>query len=295
MITDPDYRQDVWRECISQMLEVCDEAVVVVGKDSDVQLVNSWAGGMLLADRVFVDYLEWPQPEWCYSELPKHLNRGLKIARARGADWIIKFDSDCFIHERDKDVVREHLERDNSWALVSDFVKLQFIKADRAQIKTRVALAIKGKSNVWYGKAEDYNDLCQPIVLPESAFDWKWDKLGKNPVPIGTLVPRAYIAHTGQFVWNYSYTFKTEERAKELLYYFDLAHASFWGQTYGHRKETTPELSFADFMDSVVNSAIAKSNRAFQPEDHPRWIVDRIKNIKPEEFGHSLWGKIEYK
>ena len=300
MLTDPDYRQDPWRECLRQMLEVCDEAVVVVGQPADIDLVGDFCRQAGIIERVEVDYLHWPQPGWDYSELPFHLNRALELARARGADWIIKFDADCFIHENDAAELRHQLGRaDEKKASVATFVKLQFFLVDRACIKTQVPFAVRGKSDVWYGKnQEKYTDLCQPIILPANRDNWHFEHPAgtANPIPVGPAVPRGLQVFTGVFVWNYDYSFKTEERSKELLYEFDRSHAKFWGVSYAHRQiqEVTPETALADYLKSVAGPRIKKCTKRLQPDDHPKWIRERVRNIRPEEFGHSLWNKIKY-
>src|SRR3990167_6540573 len=163
MITDPDARQDPWRESIAQALEIFDRVVVVCGADTDaIMVINQFPG-----HDIACPLLHWPQPEWSYEELPRHLNAGLAVARG---------------YEKGK-----------------------------------IPLAINCAFPIQYGQFEnDYSDLCQPMMptdrtrkMPDGTYD----------IPLGRKIPGA--ASTAVHVWNYDYSFKTIERATELLYHFD--------------------------------------------------------------------------
>src|SRR3990172_8644185 len=109
MITNPDYRQDPWRESIGQMLDLFDQVVVVCGKKEDVEITRAEFPNA--GSRLHLGYMEWPQPEWGYEELPKHLNRGLDAMRTLGCDWAMKFDIDTVVHENDIGTLREGIKR----------------------------------------------------------------------------------------------------------------------------------------------------------------------------------------
>lgn len=291
MVTNPDYREDPWKESIAQALEVFDDVVVVCGQPRDQDRIER----QFMTDRIHTVFLYWPQPDWSYEELARHLNIGLRECREINSDWVIKFDIDMFIHEKDKVILRQKLENlKNKNVMLGRFEKLQFFLADRAYEKGKIPLAVNMKYDIWYGSDNTrYTDLCQPIL-----WDGETTKklhIAKHEIPCGQPVDISNMESTGLHIWNYDYTFKTKERSTELLYNFDKAHARWWDAGYGGRQftEITPETALAEYMN-LVSGRIKKCNKFFEPKDHPKHVVDRIKNIKPEEFGHSLWDEIEF-
>lgn len=289
ILTDPDYRQDPWRESIRQALEVFDEVIVIHGKKEDDELLSKEFAGQ---KRISWYYLDWPQPDWSYEELPRHLNLGLDKCRAYGADWAVKFDSDMLFHEKEKDKIRKALlALKYEGIMLASFEKYQFFKVDMGYEKGKLPIAVNLKFNTCYGMDSGrYTDLCQPIV-PDGKT--KFNK-AKYEIPKGPAIDPNKIKTTGLHVWNYDYSFKTEERSKELLFHFDRSHAKFWGAGYSGRKieDITPDSAFNDYM-ALVQGRIKKCSHKFKTEDHPKYIQKRIAEIKPEEFGHSLWGKVK--
>lgn len=290
MVTNPDYRQDPWRESIAQMLDVFDHVVVVCGRkqdcfDLDEEFPN-------LSDVTPV-YLEWPQPEWSYEELPRHLNAGLERCREAKADWVVKLDIDNFIHEKDKTQLRQALAIQRAQdRMAASLEKYQFYIPGRCYEKGKMPIALNMKYPICYGQDNTrYTDLCQPIIPSEDVVK---PKGGVYTIPVGSPIPEKKIGRTGCHVWNYDYTFKTEDRARELLYHFDRSHAKFWGQGYTSKQlqEITAESAMNDFI-GLTTGRMRKMVKIMAPDSHPRQIKNRIKNIKPEEFGHSLWGKIK--
>lgn len=293
MMTNPEARQDPWSECLRQMLEICDFIVVTVGREADMDMVTTEMHGLM--HRIRLIYIHWEQPEWCYSELPKHLNPALQCAKDLGADWVVRFDTDCFIHELEREKLRSALEKMPENIKVACLNKRQFFLGTTALEKTKVPIVVRGNSEVWYGmEIGRYTDLLQPIILKKGVTH-KYNSQGVNPVPLGEAVKKEDVGQTGCTVWNYDYTFKTLEKSTELLYWWDIAHAKFWGTSYQGRNisEVTRETALSDYVDVVVKSRLKNYNKSFPAELHPKHIVEKIKNITPEQFGHSFWGKIK--
>ena len=290
MVTNPDYRQDPWRESIAQMLMLVDQVVVVCGRSEDVAQVKDHF--VLVDEMVEAFYLHWPQPDWSYDELPYHLNAGLAVARKYDPDWIVKFDIDNLIHEDDHATLKAQLTQAaaQNKALAS-VEKYQFHHALRCYEKGKMPIFINAKHSkqVVYGRAsETYTDLCQPIIVEGN--------IGTTRVPMGPLVPESLIFKTSAHVWNYDYTFKTEDRSRELLYFFDRSHAKFWGEGYGHKSldDITPESAFDDFIKAVTGH-MSKSTKLFMPQKHPKKIQRKLESISndPQYFGYGLWGKVK--
>lgn len=305
MITNPDWRQDPWRESIRQAMQVFDEVIVVYGrKEDDLLLQNDPIIHELesknrnaLEPKLKFYYLEWPQPEWSYEELAIHLNFALEKCTG---DWAVKFDIDTMFHEKDIFNIHQHLMHFASKHFtLASFQKHQFFLADRCYEKGRVNFAINRKdrigSKICYGyDVGRYTDLCQPIIPDGSMHSFERNGVKTKPIPRGVSVPKERIGNTGISVMNYDYTFKTEDVARELLFIHDKAHASFWGASYSgvQPNEITRDTSFNDYL-GLVSGRLQKCIKLFKPNDHPKYIRDRIKNIRPEEFGSNLWGKIQ--
>ena len=290
MITNPDYRQDPWRESIRQHSEIFDKVIVVYGREEDGNQLKEEFGEN---EKIDWHYLDWPQPEWSYEELPRHLNFVLDEAKKLNPDWIIKFDIDHIFHENDKATIYKSLQAlKYEGAMLAQFEKLQFFLVDRAYEKGKVPLAINTKYDIRYGVDKTrYTDLCQPIIGCDKMVKYRE---GKYEIPAGDPIPDSKMRKTGIHVFNYDYSFKTFERAMEMLYHFDRSHAKWWGAGYHGKslEDITPESAMAEYI-ALVGGRIHKPHKMFKPSDHPKNIRDRVTNIKPEEFGHSLWGKIE--
>jgi hypothetical protein len=291
MVTDPEYRQDPWKECIGQMLEICDEAVVVCGDTGTYDLADQMKARF---DKpLHFEYLDWPQPEWTYDELARHLNAGLVKARELNADWVIKFDADYFIHEQDAGVVKAKLrELKAKKKAIGAFEKLQFFQVSRAYEKGNILTALNMEYPIWYGKDKaKYTDLCQPILWDGKS--WMRYPGAAHEIPEGVAVPENLHQRMGVHVWNYDYSFKTLERATELLYRFDRSHAKFWGHGYHGKalKDITPESALRDYI-TLVTGRLKKCNKTFEWQQHPRHIRERVRDIDHDKFGYLLWNKI---
>ena len=94
IMTNPDYRQDPARECIKQALEIFDQVIVIYGRKEDKTEVLDDL--FEYGSRIVYHFMPWPQPDWSFDELPKHLNKGLEIAHELKADWVVRFDADTF-------------------------------------------------------------------------------------------------------------------------------------------------------------------------------------------------------
>ena len=312
MITLPDYRQDPWRAAIRQAAELCDELVVVYGHKSDKKLLVEEFGqvGMVkdgMSDdfiltvndkHVRCSYLDWPQPEWSYDQLARHLNHALSKVKNRpeqlDPDWIVKFDSDYIFHEKDvKDLrakMESYLKDDDAWCLSIE--KKQFFMPTMYYEKGKVPIVIRGTKPIWYGKIKQrYSDLCQPIWWDGASY-MKF-KNAEHEIPEGDHIPVRKIKPIGGHFYNYDYTFKSVERAKELLYHFDRSHAKFWGKGYSGLglEDITINTAFKDYL-ALLKGRIQKCNKKCAIADHPRAIQADIADLQPDQLGYNMWGLI---
>ena len=158
-ITNPDDMQYAWIEAIDSYGALADELIIVNG------------GKEIFYDhpdntrRVETKVLNLPWPEdWHWSELPIHLNAGLKEATG---DWVIKMDTDYVIHETDIPAIRRALEVNAKNYAVASFMKKIIINRNSYYKKCRTPLAINKKKvgdTIKFGKA-DNSDWCYPIIV----------------------------------------------------------------------------------------------------------------------------------
>lgn len=293
IMNNPEYRQEPWRENISNRLAFFDVVCLVCGNESDIELLAKtfpveWKNGKLKA---FYKY--WPFPEWSYEELPKHLNAALELVKAQGCDWAVKLDIDTVFHEKDKALFYTLMQKaDERGKWVVSFGKYQFFKPTRYWIKGSLPVALKMSAPLAYGFDNTrYTDLCQPIV---------WDRCSKvvyngreYDIPSGPAVLSDKIYKVKELnVFNYDYTFRTYDRSVELLYQIEMAHARFWGKGYSGLKidNITRQTSINDFM-RLSRDRYAHMNKKMRINDHPRFFQDILSNLKIGQWGFDLWYK----
>ncbi len=131
-MTNPEERNDPWKEALSCYESFSDE-VVVVGND-------------------------WPK-EFKFDLIGKFYQKGFDKS---SGDWVLRMDIDYFFHEKNLDRIRTYLSK-NSDAPAISFPQYQFFTPERYQIKTRLCIAINKKKfpNV---KFNGGGDLCLPTI-----------------------------------------------------------------------------------------------------------------------------------
>lgn len=274
-VTNPEDRQDPWRESLASMLPWADEIVVVDGGTDQswyVELYHKWEGKDY--EKLKVVNMPWPN-NFDWSELPKHLNYGLE--RCTG-DWVVRMDIDYVAKEDWKSKLKAELHTYKDKKLVS-LQKFSTILFDKVYQKGPTVMCInRGYLNIKFGKdIAKYTDLCVPV-----------DVVGEEDgVPIGNGIEDVGRGHLEFF--NYDYCFKTKEfTAKEFLR-FSLAHKQYFGSTsWGNNEEEALE-SFLNMMRGRLHS---RDKYIFwvPVEKHPKFVRDKIKNMTKEMFGKGGWG-----
>ncbi len=272
-ISNPDARQDAWREALASYLDFSDEVIIVNGGDP-VEYPKS--------PKLQPYFLDWPK-EWDWSELPAHLNLGLEKATG---DWVLKMDIDQVIHEATMADLRAILESLSEFP-VATMEKCSFVTAKWCYLKGKIPVLInKGRfPEVRFGEADDKaTDLCYPIFARGEIL-----KQGtRRMVARGPAVPESRYGHTGIPYYNYDYTFKIKEVTRSEFFRFSRAYARYFGDwTWGR----TEEEAFQFFLQ-MMRSRFKKcqSLGEFPIENHPRYIREKVASVKPEQFGFDGWG-----
>lgn len=266
-ITNPEERQDPYIESIASYLDVADEVIVVNGGrqtrmedfQTKIKLVN----------------LPWPEA-WNWKELPIHLNAGLQAATG---DWVIKMDIDQMFHENDVDEIRRRLSEIKK--PTATFQKMSVLPHDTFLQKGEVAVAINkalvGDSICFGVDPNEYTDLCSPIHQTSTQDD----------VPHGRVVHFNECGRTGISIWNFDYTFKTQEVTKKEFLKFSLAYEKFFGMTkWGHTEDQALEV----FMEMMQDRYRKATYKITDDSVLPKYIRKKYSELTDDQFGHSGWG-----
>lgn len=262
MITRPDERQDVWHESINSVLAFVDEVIIVDGTPK--------TKGRPQSDKIkYIDY-KWDY-EWIWDEFPKHYNAGLA---ACSGDWALKFDVDYIFPENWVDDLRPELLRFGDQPTVS-FSKYSAVLARKFYMKGQSTLAVNRRfDNACYGISDNKEtDLCEVILQTGEERG-----LPKGSVPEG--------GRSALFFYNYSYTFKTKDVAAEEYFRFSRAYKRWYGET---KMGETEDEAFEKFL-TMMRERLPMATKYIHWKKQPLYIQDRVRTIKPKEFGHSGWG-----
>lgn len=282
-ITNPEERQDIWRESITSMIPWADEIVIVCSDQKDWDLIENYFvykgkkdGIQGIEDQViFPVFLKWPH-EFSWDELPKHLNAGLKECTS---DWVVRADIDYVFKDSWKADLSE-LEKFRNKRIVTA-QKFSTILVDKVYQKGPMKMIINMKyKDMCFGVAKGkYTDLCVPII-----------KTGmRGDIPEGKMVEEKDVGKSHLEFMNYDYCFKTKDfTAKEFLR-FSMAHKGYFGTTnWGG----TEEEALDKFINMMVSRMVKGDRYIYHMpwRKHPSFIQDRVKNIKPSQFGFNGWG-----
>ena len=113
-MTNPETRNDPWREALS-CYEFFANEVVVVGDD-------------------------WPE-EFTWDHIGKTFQEGYEKCTS---DWVMRMDIDYFLHQKDKHKLYKTLEKYKDYPVIS-LPQYQIFTPDRYQIKTRLCLVFNKK------------------------------------------------------------------------------------------------------------------------------------------------------
>lgn len=265
-------------ESIRSFANLCDEVIVVDGGSKDGSLKE-----LAKIDKVKVIQGEkWPRDfDWAI------LGRNLKIGyEACSGDWAFHFDADYIFHEDDVVEFRKQLEECNQPAV--EVPKMNFISVDSCLPKGYYSLvANKGYKTVTYGipmgwKKEKYGTFLQPIS--NNGHD------KKSGLPFGTPITRSHIRvdRIKLSVYCYDFTFMDKEQVIEQRVRFDNALRRY----FDNNEEVGKEEAFDSFMGRMKSrkklcEEIGQKN--VKIEKHSRFIRERVRNIKKDQFGHSGW------
>jgi hypothetical protein len=154
-MTDPEKRNDPYKEALECYSEIADE-VIIVGDD-------------------------WPY-EFSFDKIGKVFQDGFEKS---GGDWVIRMDLDYFFHESDIGKIKNLLKQNNDHPAVA-FPQYQFFTPDRYHVKTKICIAMNKKKfpNII---SNGGGDMCLPTLngerllpssMPQTKIPvWQYDSI----------------------------------------------------------------------------------------------------------------------
>lgn len=259
--TISDYENNHWKQSLQSYLDLADEVVIISGNIKGRELIMDF---LVNADtpeyilKVKDYYCEWPEG-FSFDFIGKQFQRGYEACTG---DWVIHADIDFVFHENDiKDIGRQ-LENLKDEPVISMY-KYQFILPDRFILKSRTPIIVnKGR----FGdriKFDSGGDLCQPSLDGKQVID-----------PPCLTIP----------FYNYEHLTKTKEVIEKEIGRMERAYRRTFGK----------KLYGDDYFDGWMKMMQGRIKMHGQPiplSDHPKYIQETIKSLKPDQFGYSNFGK----
>ena len=205
----------------------------------------------------------WPE-EFEWDTIGKIFQEGYEKS---SMDWVIRMDLDYFFHEKDKDKLRKSLFKYQDYPAVA-FPQYQIFTPDRYQIKTRICLA--------------FNKKKFPGIKLNGGGDLTLATLD------GKLLDPRNIPNVNIPIYQYESSFRTKEIIAKDRARFARAWFKYFNN-YGDRGGGTPEEAYIAWF-RMISQRYEKHTFSLKENDHPKYIKDRILNVKDNQFAHNAFG-----
>ena len=182
-------------------------------------------------------------------------------------DWVLNISLDMFLRKTDKDKLLSYLNYYSDEPAIA-LPKVKFYDPYRYQIMNfeTVFLNKKNYKNI---KLNGGGDLCLPTLN-------------------GVVLDVPKIKYLNIPLFNYDTTFRT----KEVIAHDRGRFARAWYRefnSYGDRGGGTNEEAFNAWFEMVSKRYKNHTNK-FEINKHPEFIVEKLKNLKEDQFGYNLFG-----
>ena len=214
------------------------------------------------SDEIIITGQDWPN-EFSWEHIGKTFQEGLDKC---SSDWAMRMDIDYFLHEKDRSKLRKLLDKYSEFPALS-LPQYQIFTPNRYQIKTRICLIFNKKyfKNI---RLDGGGDLTL-ATLNNILIDPK--KVPMLNVPI----------------FQYESTFRTKEILQEDRGRFARAWFRYFG-TYESRGGGTPQEAYDAWFEEIAKR-YPKHSFKMKIDDHPKFIINKLKNIKEEQFGYNAF------
>lgn len=273
-ITDPVKRGDNLIDAINCYQALADELIIVDGNrksdgletKSQSYIFDNSENDRLASQFGFLRN-PWPK-EFKWPFIGQQFQAGYEACTG---DWCIRMDLDMLFHENNFVAIRQACI-DNADQPVFSMLKHQFVLPDRFNLKSRLVIAVNKKKFGDRIKFDSGGDLCQV------SLDGKYLEPGSVP---DVKIP----------IWNYEKLTKTREQIMDDVGRMERAYKRHFGHTqYG--SDGTNKDAFAKWCEAQKGK-FNKPHERIKLEEHPRFIKETIKNLKPHQWGYSGFSNLE--
>lgn len=256
-VTNPNFRGDNHKDAVECYQDLADEVVIVNGGYEAIDF-KSYPEKVKFVSNV------WPE-EFSWEFIGQQFQRGYEACTG---DWVIHADLDFIFHEKDFASIRRAMGNFKDAPALS-FYKWQFILPDRYNLKSRLVLAVNKKKFGDRIRFDSGGDLCQPSL--------DGLELTENIVP-----------QSGVPFYNYEKLLKTKEQITDDVQRM----ARAWHRHFGDWKLGTTETAYDEWL-YMVKGRFSKPSKSIALEEHPKYVQETIKNLRPEQWGYSGFGELE--
>ncbi len=267
-MTNPEKRNDPWKEALNCYEDFADE-VVIVGKD-------------------------WPE-EFAWDHIGKTFQEGLDKSTS---DWVIRMDIDYFFHEKHKMKIRNAIEKYSEFPILA-FPQYQFFTPDRYQIKTRICLAFNKKKfpNIKLNGGGDLtlatlnNELVDPKKVPNINVPiYQYDSIFRTKEIISEDRARFAKAWIDYFGADESRGGKTPDLAFKAWY--EMVKERYPKHTFKLKLEEHPKYLRSKLYQISENQF---GYNAFGLKDNTnREFITYLKGYKEKYFNPLIIGKYKW-
>lgn len=253
-VTNPNYRGDNVKPAIDCYKDLADELVIM-------------NGGKEILHEPKEKLYKW-STEFNWDFIGQQFQRGYE---ACNGDWVLHLDLDFIFHQQDFGRIKQAL-KDYPNAPAVSFYKWQFILPDRYNLKSRLLIAV---NKAKFGDRITFSgggDLCQPQL------DGK--DLDLNEMP-----------QAGVPFYNYEKLTKTKAQIIDDVGRMDRAYQRHFG-TWLYSKNGTEQSAYEGWLDMTIGR-FHKPSKHIKLSEHPKYIQDTIKNLRPDQFGYNAFGLLE--
>ncbi|KKN71754.1 hypothetical protein LCGC14_0418200 [marine sediment metagenome] len=282
-ITNPETRGFAYLEAIQSYVDLADEVIVVDGGSDDGSVEKIEA----LSDKITVVENHWPQTDWLWDQLARNTKFGYE---ACNGDWAIKMDLDYMIHERDIKRIRERLDEMLTRKfppMTAAFEKFQFQIADKCFSKSKTHIAVNKKHYgefLNYGRAYDSDTDFMWAIHPEHEVNGLY--IGKSVIQYAGMIERI-----GYGVYCYDLTFMTLKQLEEVRPIYDYARAKYYNSNHSdERVREFASKAMQRLQEFFVERWNSSNWRDIPLKKHPKYIQDRLKAIREDQFGYNNFG-----
>lgn len=280
-ITSPKKAGYPYLESIRSFANLCDEVIVVDGGTTDGSLEE-----IAKIPKVKIIKGEKWERDFDWTIIGRNTNIGFK---ACSGDWAFHFDCDYIFHEDDVKTLRKEMDRISLPAI--EMKKVNYVLTSENYFKGHFPLLVHKSAFkiICYGLAVDEKGVYSATFLKPIIRAYT----RKDGMEVGEVIKMSTVRvhRTNVPVYTYDFSFMTKEQIAENRSRFQTAVHRFRDKDEPVSREKGFEI-FAGMMKTRHSLCEKEGKAIIKLEEHSKFIRDKVKNIKPEQFAHSGFGEL---